>query len=212
MRIRSAIGIFSISASLLSCEPPVTFTEPQPVSTANLSKFPKRIQGQYISLTDNSKLSVSNRFIQRIYDFNYTLKPADIDSTSRLSGDTLINLRTNEKLIVTHDGDSLVVHLHYVDTLFQINDDNVLRKLKGYYFLNIRYNKTSWEVKKIRLKNGQLTISGISSKTDIDNLREIMELPADTIQPFILAPTKRQLKKFVKNDGFSDSEVFIKQR
>jgi hypothetical protein len=90
--------------------------------------------------------------------------------------------------------------------------DNVVRKFKGYYFLNIRYDKTSWEVKKIQLSKGQLVISSISTKLDIDNLKEITETPTDTVPPYKFSATKKQFKELIRNDGFSDSEKFVRQR
>ena len=60
-----------ILTSLFACEPPVTFNEPQPTDTDNLSKFPDRLQGQYLSLADNSTLTIGDKLIQRIYDYDY---------------------------------------------------------------------------------------------------------------------------------------------
>lgn len=206
------LKLIFILTSLFACEPPVTFNEPQPTDTDNLSKFPKRLQGQYLSLADNSTLSISDKLIQRIYDYDYKVHPNQLDSSSQLSGDTIIDLKTNEKTIIKRDGDSLITHVHYIDTLFQINYDNVVRRFKGYYFLNTRYDKTSWEVKKVQLAKGQLVISSISKKFDIENLKEITETPQDTVPPYKFAATKKQFKEFIKNDGFSDSETFIRQK
>ena len=147
-----------ILTSLFACESPVTFNEPQPTDTDNLSKFPDRLQGQYLSLADNSALVIGDKLIQRIYDFDQKIHPSQLDSNSRISGDTIINLMTNTREVVKRDGDSLVAHIHYIDTLFQMDYDNVVRKFKGYYFLNKRYDKESWEVKKIELSKGQLIV------------------------------------------------------
>jgi len=201
-----------ILTSLFSCQPPVTFNEPQPTDTDNLSKFPNRLQGQYLSLADNSTLVIGDKLIQRIYDFNQKIHPSQLDSNSRLSGDTIINLTTNTREVVKRDGDSLVTHIHYIDTLFQMDYDNVVRKFKGYYFLNKRYDKESWEVKKIELSKGQLVVSSISTKQDIENLKTITESTQDTVAPYKFATTKKQFKKFIKNDGFSDSETFVRQK
>jgi hypothetical protein len=92
-----------------------------------------------------------------------------------------------------------------------MNYDNVVRKIKGYYFLNKRYDKESWEVKKIQLSKGQLVISTISTKQDIENLMAITESPKDTAELYKFAITKKQFKEFLKNDGFSDSEKFVRQ-
>ncbi len=212
MKRLKLISTFIILTSLSACEPPVTFDEPQPTDTDNLSKFPNRLQAQYLSLADNSTLLISDKLIQRIYDYDYKVHPNQLDSTSRLVGDTVIDLKTNERTLIKHDGDSLVTHIHYIDTLFLMNYDNVVRKFKGYYFLNTRYDKESWEVKKIQLSKGQLVISSISTKLDLDNLKEITETTQDTVPPYKFTATKKQFKKFVKADGFSDSETFIRQK
>jgi hypothetical protein len=202
-----------ILTGLYACgEPPVTFSEPQPTNTENLSKFPDRLQGHYLSLADNSALVIDDKLIQRIYDFDQKIHPSQLDSNLRLSGDTIINLTTNIREVVKREGDSLVTHIHHIDTLFLMDYDNVVRKFKGYYFLNKRYDKESWEVKKIQLSKGQLVFSGISTKQDIDNLKTITESTQDTVAPYKFATTKKQFREFIKNDGFSDSEIFVRQK
>ena len=196
--------------SIVACEPPVTFTEPQPADTDNLSNFPRRLKGIYISLSDSSTLSINDKLIQRTYDFDYKIHPNQLDSTTRLLGDTLIKVETKERQLIKRDGDSLKIHIHNVDTLFQMDYDNVVRKFKGYYLLNTRYDKTSWTVEKMNLSKGKLIISRISTQEDIKNLREITETAQDTLINYSFTATKRQFKKFVKNDGFSDSEIFVR--
>ena len=200
-----------ILTSLVACAPPVTFDDPQPTNTDNLSEFPNRLQGHYLSSADSSALIIDVKTVQRIYDFDYKIHPSQIDTNSRLSGDTIINLTTNTREIVKRDGDSLVTHINYIDTLFQIDYDNVVRKFKGFYFLNKRLDKDSWEVKKIELSKGQLIVSSISSKEDIENLKAITESAQDTVAPYNFAATKKQFKQFVISKGFTDSEKFIRQ-
>jgi hypothetical protein len=212
MKRLKLISTFIILTSLFACEPPVTFKEPQPTDIDNLSKFPKRLQGHYLNFADNSTLLVSDKLIQRIYDYDYKVHLNQLDSAEQLSGDTIININTKEKTLIKRDGDSLITHVHYLDTLFQMDYDNVVRKFKGYYFLNKRYDKTSWEVKKIQLTKGQLILSSISTKLDIENLKEITETPQDTVPPYKFTATKKQFKEFIKNDGFSDSEIFVRQK
>jgi hypothetical protein len=147
----------------------VTFTEPQPANTANLSIFPKKLQGKYLSLADSSILLIEDKIITRI---------CDTDSISA------------------------------TDTVFQMNYDNVVRKYKGYFFLNIRYDKNSWGVSKMHLAKKQLVISSISTKEEIQDLKELTETSQDSIYNFTV--TKKQFGKYIKNGGFSDSEVFVK--
>ena len=204
----------AVSLILVACGESVTFQEPQPTDTDNLSKFPKRLQGQYISLRDSSTLIISDKLITRSFDFSKIhLSELDkLDSTFQLSGDTIIELETNEKQLIKRDEDSLIIR--YIDTLFQMNYDNVVREFKGYYFLNTRYHydKTSWVIKKIQLSKGQLIISSISNKQDMDNLTEIIKTPQDTVSPRKFSATKKQFTEFIKNEGFSDNEIFFRQK
>lgn len=204
--------ILTLFVHLSSCEPPVTFTEPQPTNTKNLNKFPGRIQGNYLSLADNSNLVINRNSIQRVYDYNYKIHSNEIDSNTILVGDTVIDPVTSEKTIIKRDGDSLITHVHYTDTLFLLGNDNILKKYKGYFFINLRYADGNWEVKKIKIHKGKLTISNISTEGDLENLKAITESPQDTIPPYTFTPTKKQFKKFVQQDGFSEEEVFVRQK
>ncbi len=196
--------------SLFSCEPPVTFTEPQPADTDNLTKFPDRLQGKYVSSEGNSTLIVGDKSIQRIYDYDTKVNVKQLDSNYTVSGDTVTDIKTKEKRILKREGDTLYDHVHSVDTLFQMSYDNVVRKFKGYYFLNTRQDKESWSVRKLDLSKGQLTISSISKKLDLDNLKAVTESPQDMTTQTTFKATKRQFKEFIKNDGFSDSETFTR--
>ncbi len=201
-----------VLTGLIACEPSVRFTEPQPINKDNLSKFPNRLQGDYLCITDSSSLNITEKQIIKTYDFNYKIDSNQLDSTIILSGDTLIDLETNERILIKQEEDSLLIHIHNIDTLFQMNTDNVVRKYKGYYFLNTCYDKTTWSVEKVELSKGLLTISSISTKQDIDNLKEITESPQDTIVSYNFTVTKKQFKEFIKNDGFSKSEKFIRKK
>jgi hypothetical protein len=202
---------FFVLMSFAACTV-VTFDEPQPVDIDNLAKLPKRIQGQYISLADSSTLCVSDKMIRRIYDFEYRILARDLDSNYKFVGDTIININTDEKEMAKKVGDTLVVRIHSVDTLFELNYDNVVRKYKGYYFINTRCGKGSWEVKKIELLKGRLQISSISTKQDVENLKAIAESTQDTVAPYQFSVTKKQFKEFIRNGGFSDNEIFVKQK
>jgi hypothetical protein len=209
-----SISAIALLITLFACgnkeEASVIFSEPQPVETENLSQFPKRLVGQYRSPADNSILSIQDKLISRIYDYDQRIPMAQLDSTLQLSGDTLINLKTNDKTVIKREGDTLVIHNHYIDTVFQINYYNVVRKLKGHYFLNERYDEGSWEVKKLDLTRGKLTIGRISSNPEIETLKAITETQKDTIFPLKFVLSKKQFKDFIKKDGFGDSETFMK--
>ncbi len=194
---------------IVACEPPVTFTEPQPVDKDNLPQFPTRIQGSYTSLSNQSTLVITDKCIVRSYSFYQKSHQDQLESTFALVGDTLTDTTTGEKTLAQRDGDSLILHIVGIDTLFQLDSDHLLRRFKGHYFLNKRSDNATWEVQKMSLSKGQLVVSGISSEQEIENLKAITKSTNDTVAPYVFAPTKQQFKEFVKQDGFGESEVFI---
>jgi hypothetical protein len=200
------IGLMNV----IACQPPVTFTEPQPSKTKNIAAFPLRLQGNYVGVDDQSTLLISEKLIQQIYDFDEKIHQNQLDSNYKLIKDTIINSVTNEKRMFKRLGDSLLTHVHYIDTVFQMDDDNVVRKFKGHYFLNMRYESDSWEVKQLSLSKGQLSINRISTEKDIENLQTITESPQDSVPPYTFTATKKQFKQFVQSDGFSTGELFIR--
>lgn len=199
-----------ILTSLNSCEQDETFKEPQPGTAENLSNFPLQLQGQYISLTDNSKLNIGDKFIERTYDYMVKMHPNQLDKNKRLSGDTIIDTNTNEISLEKHDQDSLLINEVCLDKSFEINNASILRKFKGQYFLNVLNDNNEWDVKMIQLIKGQLTISTIKTNADIENLKEIIQTANDTIPPYEVKLAKDQSKEFVKDEKFRENEIFIR--
>ena len=211
MKRLEIIFVIIILITLFSCEPPVTFTEPQPSNTKSLTKFPKRIFGTYKNLSDSSLLTINEKSIIRVYDFDFKQSLKDIDSKIVISGDSAIDTKTNEKVYITIVGDSIIEHFHMVDTMFSIDKSGILKKFKGYYFINIPYDVNSWRVQKIQLSKGILTLSSVEHATEIKELQQITESVSDTIS-YNFKITKRQFKTFIKNDGFRSSEFFVKMK
>lgn len=210
MKNLKGIAVIMVCIGMLACEAPISFQEPQPVDVKPLVEFPKRLHGQFISQNDYSILSISKEMMLRTYDYDYKLHPNTLDSQTKLIGDTLFNLSTNEKFLIKHEGDSIVYHYHLVDTLFQFDDTHVLKHFKGYYFLNTYPNPNGWVVNKLSLSKGKIEIGSVSNGQDLENLKAIAESSADTIAPYKFKLSKRQFRKFIKKDGFSYGEVFNK--
>lgn len=211
----SSFPLLALLLFLLSCgegkeEPAVTFSEPQPAGTDNLDAFPRRLLGKYYNPANNATLLLEEKLISRIYEFDQKIALTDLDSTLRLSGDTLKNFSSGEKIPVIRKGDTLVAHIHHVDTLFRLNYDNVVRKFKGYYFLNRRMDETSWEVRKMELSKGKLRLGSISSAGEIEMLKAIAETPQDTVPHLKFFLTRKQFREFVNRDGFGSTEEFVR--
>jgi hypothetical protein len=211
MRKQMYFSVTLAAIILFACQPPVAFDKPQPDDVAALGGFPKRIQGKYLSSEDSTFLQIAANSMFRIYDFDQKIHLSQLDSNEQIIGDTLFNLKTNKGQIIQIEGDSILLHVNEVDTLFAIDKLNVLKKFKGYYFVNIHMPPDTWQVKEIEISHGKLTLRSISKKEDLEQLKAIIESIQDTT-PYVFSPTRKQFKKFVRNEGFRDVEEFLKIR
>ena len=201
--------IFFLCSLLTACSEAILFEEPQPAGAEILIKFPEKIQGEYQSLSNRSVLHISDSLITRVYDFNIKEHINNLDPNYRLKGDTLLDLDIGEKIIVKIIDDTIYHGFYSLDTLFYISENNVLKKYKSHYFLSTTSDNISWSVKKLSANKGKLFISTISGKEDIALLKEITETQADTTA-VKFKPTQKQFKKFIKENGFNETEEFIR--
>lgn len=198
-------AIVIAALTFYSCEPAATFDKPQPDDVKSLTSFPDRLQGNYLSADHASVVTISDKLITRHYDFDYKEHKDSLGSSYKLIGDTLISVTDGTKEKVLLKGDTVMQHADWIDTLFNISADNVLKKFKGYYFLNNQYHDYAWEVKKLSLKKGMLTLGSISDQDDIRKLKEITESTNDTASTHFTL-TRRQFKNFVRQDGFDKQD------
>jgi hypothetical protein len=193
---------------LVSCGDLVRFEEPQPTGQSNEKRIPKRLIGQYLSLDDSSKLIIAKGLVVKYSVSNFSDK-VDSIYMKGIKGDTTYS-GTEDKLKfdVVVKSDSTFQEWGYYDTLFDVTKGDILREYKGHYFLNEKSATSSWRVTTLtKIENG-LTLGTISTKDDINNLRTVTETKSDTI--FSFRPTKKEMRKFLKDKGFSDRDKFIK--
>jgi hypothetical protein len=209
MRKFVAAAIVLAAFILQSCEPAATFDKPQPDNVKALASFPERLHGRYLAADQASIVTITDNLITRHYEYDHKKLKDSLGAAYKIIGDSLLNVTEGTKEKILLQGDSIILHANWQDTLFMITDYTALKKFKGYYFLNIRYDDSVWEVKKLFLKKGVLTVSSISDKADIEKLKEITETAADTTT-ITFSLTKRQFKEFVRQDGFGEQETFTR--
>ena len=195
--------LLSTSLALLAaCGPSITFDEAQPSNTKALSKFPDKARGDYISDDQASVVTISDDFVLRTYDYTVKTLKDSIPFAFHLRKDTLFSNEGEDSVFATNvkvNGDTMLTEVHYTDTLFMLTDSSVLKKFRGYYFLNERFkteNGYTWGVRKLSVVKGILTITEISSPKDLANLREITDTSGTTVSNF--APTRKQFREFLK--------------
>jgi len=139
--------------------------------------------------------------IRRVYEFRLrdTIPPGK---------DSTYTIPEQHSVITTGEGDTSVryIHVSFIDTLFSLSSQHILKKFKGAYFLNIPYGELDWEVQQLRVDGDSLSISSISEKS-VDKLPP----PADTGR-LHFDPSKREFKKFVKRNGFGEGETFVRKK
>ncbi len=194
-----------------ACQPPVTFDKPQPADVDELAAFPGRLQGKFLSVTDGSILQITQSQMIRVYDFELCEHISQLDSTQQIIGDTLYDIESGKGMAVQIEGDSIIWHLHHVDTVFNLNSSNVLKKLKGYYFVNMQTPSGTWQVKKLEISRGTITLGSIKSKAEIEQLIAITDTVAGNAS-YVFSPTRRQFSKFVRQKGFRNIEKFNRIR
>jgi len=194
--MRKLLFIVVLVFSMISCQQ-ITFDRPQPEGARNLTAIPNKLVGNYISQDGSSKMTIDPAGIYCTYEYEVVCHK-----------DSAINKEFSNPPIRAN-GDSLYYLVNYTDTIFWMSNENILKKDKGYYFLNSKNCENSWSVKKMKLKKGILTIASISTKEELDLLEKINESPIDSTT-YNVSFTRKQFKKFVDNDSFTKVESFIK--
>jgi len=203
MKLRYLLFLLSLFLIFQSCTS-VTFEEPQPSDEPNLENIPAELRGKYLSLSDSSVFTVGDKLVTREY-LIIVCDPLDkLDSLYNLTNDTFLVISDTLRVKAAIINDTVCARFTYTDTIFNMSTENVLRKYKGNYFMNMLDNE-SWEVMKIEPHKNRLYIGTISSKEDVRKLRQITETADTTITVF--KPTPVQFKKFVRKKGFGNKEV-----
>ncbi|MEO9477103.1 MAG: hypothetical protein ABJG41_16275 [Cyclobacteriaceae bacterium] len=206
--------------TLMACEDRIKFEEPQPSNQRDLKKIPRKLRGTYFSTSDSTYLVINDVTI--IDCMNAELRilkdslDIEIDSTkivNQSSDGIKVEYRKIALLLRTY-GDSILVNYTYRDTLFEISERQVLRRLKGHYFLNYMWSETNWKVRRLTLENNQLTFSKVRLPEDITSLQEItnvntIESDSGKVIGYKLKPTKGEMRKLVKQ-GFSETKSYKK--
>ena len=125
------------------------------------------------------------------------------------------------------------------DTLLKLDSANVLRKYRKYYFINTLSNNYLWSVAKLWATSGDTLVYGtIEPRTEIEKLKKITKVrqvlnqmcgtvPADSTNQhgnnlseqynkeindtiYILQPSKREFKKIINGNFFTNQEKFLK--
>lgn len=219
-RYLSVTIVFCVLASLFSCEPPIVFSEPQPLGAGQLQQFPEAIQGQYVCLSDTSLFIVNKYLIfqEKTYVFELTRTEIAQDSGLLLSGDALFftDDPTNGHARVEEVNDSLLRATWVArDTFFAIGPTGVLKKFRGHLILNTKLDEQKWGVWVLdRDRNGVITLSETALPEDLEVLEAITPVEDITIEggrtQYRIAPSRSAFRKLLQKETavFEHCETF----
>ena len=204
--------VMLLTLFIISCieasDDPVRFRAAQPEGQSNEKGIPKRLLGQYVNLNDSAGMEITSRGIV-IFKFKNFATLIDSADRKELKGDTsYFVIEHQSRIDVLVRGDSAFEKWTFYDTIFDASRGDILRKYKGRYFLNRKVAEDNWRVKTLTgIKNG-VTLGTVSAKDDIAKLREITGSKVDSINNFRL--TRKELRKFLKENGFDDKETYLR--
>jgi hypothetical protein len=203
---------------IASCSPTVLFNSPQPAGKKDLVQFPSRYQGIYESFEDSSVYLVEKYMVRQRNIIDLSVPRTEIDTSQDviLEDNLLLIKETGEKVPVTFRNDSVFGTLTTYDTTFSISEKGILRKFKGYYFMNFWQEENQWMVYKLKFaKDGNATLCGISKDEEIDQIKAIV--PVEEIKnekgegtKYIIKPAEGDFKKLIELGYFRECTQYRK--
>ena len=188
--------------------PEVRFDHPQPEDGKNLKRFPRSFIGEYINLADSSILTISRKSIIQVWDYEGVVsrKELNIELDTIVDGNLVVKLGDNDdfNIKITIDKDSARYKHYRHDIKFKISDKMLLRKYKGYLFLNYEKEANIWDIDYLKLDDGHLLFEHLASHSNISSLKEIttvienMNEDSTEVSQYIIKPTQLELKKIIE--------------
>lgn len=205
--------LFFILLLFISCEEDeVTFTEPQPNQTGSLKEIPINLTGKYFDDDNNVELNIYNKIILKTFVSTDTFNINELSEDEIIKNDSLFNKKSFQQYLLKKINDSLFSGYRISDTIFNLERKDLLKKYKGFYFLNYFNSENNWSVNKLSYRKGIININGITTENEIKILEDITQTNRDTLIPYIASPTRKQFKEFIKQNGFTKGETYIKKQ
>lgn len=214
---------------IVACGPQVKFVQPQPRDGKNLSQIPIEFRGKYINISDSSGLTVDSvRVVAMWISHEFIHK----DSIAALEKDLNITIQRDTQLILSHKrpdwlSSGVNVVIKFVDDsvrvdalaesiLFEISDSQLVRKYRGCCFLNTLSENGLWLVKVLQLCGRNLKFGDLLDADQVQRMNHLTRVPGtvDSLsgkpQEYYLNPTRRELRRILKNRINGDLYVLVK--
>jgi len=218
--VKSSVIILAIF--LYTCFQPLRFEVAQPDGLHDLKHIPRKLRGVYQVVPDTTysskfdyvfeQITISRSHITFIIEVSVKVLDSAVDIEEDLGWngvDTMEYYRNGTVIKWNRRNDSIEMIGHAHDTVFSFYKDHILREYKGYFFMNRKNSRNTWEVEFLKpIENGMIygqtddffdfmLFNQIGSSTYSEN--------TDTFHP-----TKDQLMEFIDKKGFLFRSQFKK--
>ncbi|WP_375558751.1 hypothetical protein ACE193_13495 [Bernardetia sp. OM2101] len=202
----------------------VRFETAQPSGEKAQKSFARKMKGEYLSCLDkNDKLVIDDKLILNYITFEFISHRNDLefDSTTvidRANNEDLQKLFEGQNWNIEFIGDTIKGSFVNIDTVFQISDEQVLKKFKGSYFLNIKEDENFWRVNRLDLTKDSLFIGYITPSDTLLNYDFVIKnekLDASdsskTIE-YVISPSRKEFKELMKPNSFEEIGCYCKKK
>lgn len=220
-----AIVYILIMCFLFSCSGDqiyVRFKTAQPDGVKASKSFKRKFKGSYVNCSDpNDKLIISDHLVlgSKTLQFISHINDLELDTTFSVNR----NKKQELKILFENEGYKFEIYADTInaskielDTIFQISENQVLKNIKGSYFLNFKKGEAFWNVSKLNLKKDTLLIGEIFpsdtllrydfvSKYEMYNERD-----STKITEYSIHSNKKDLKKLMKSNAFEECKCYYK--
>jgi len=208
-----------IFLSACTQEDHVQFSQPQPTSVKPSKQFKSSRRGDYQSVgKKNETLTIDKNLIFKTssYKFKVDRKTVVINDRANIDRDNDSSLLAYFRQLggeASIQGDSITYTTDMIDTIFQINETEVLKYYHRNYYLNFLNNDSLWSVRKLRFVGDTLMIGKITPSDTLlrYNYTEVdTSSAADMPNTYVLDPSKNESKKLMRSSVFEITEKYIK--
>jgi hypothetical protein len=197
------------------------FSAPQPTDSKNITKIPKKLRGTWnIERSDKTgekdSIIIGKSYYKK-YSIAYIKESREMieADTSALFIGNKIYTKGDDGLeggySYTVEGDSLEVRFSDMD-LVDLGEGAFLRKIKYGYILNEHHDPLPgwWRIRFIDTRSDDgILVRGLK-RNDLTLTKDYQSLNEELKQYIIASWSRREMEKFIRKGGFSDTLLVLK--
>ena len=144
--------------------------------------------------------------LKSIWHFNAPL--TEIDSVDMLTLKDTVYHDSRSTMTVKVRKDSVYQRTVVLDTLYFQSNKYVIKKFKGYYFLNKEVSKNSWSTATLRITDRGLLLGPIRTLNEISLLVDHSSSEPDSLT--YINPSENELREFLESKEFGEKLKFVR--